>query len=148
MELADDWASGSKAALAGNDRITMMMMTLMTLMMMAILNHYYKTHLVPPTGGTTTLVDLVMPERGDSLVEAFNIWKEAGEDAACCDFALAVTVPQMDDQTRFTFIVIAIIINVVTIITTSMKGRHGAVVQGAGRQLLQAVHVPEGPADA
>ena len=95
-----------------------------------------------------TLVDLVMPERGDSLVEAFNIWKEAGEDAACCDFALAVTVPQMDDQTRFTFIVIAITINVVTIITTSMKGRHGAVVQGAGRQLLQAVHVPEGPADA
>ena len=146
MELADDWASGSKAALAGKNRITMMMMTLMTLMMMVILNCSYKAHLVPPTGGTTTLVDLVMPERGDSLVEAFNIWKEAGEDAACCDFALAVTVPQMDDQTRFTFIVI--IINVVTIITTSMKGRHGAVVQGAGRQLLQAVHVPEGPADA
>ena len=144
MELADDWASGSKAALAGKIRITMMMMTLMTLMVMAILNHSYKTHLVPPTGGTTTLVDLVMPERGDSLVEAFNIWKEAGEDAACCDFALAVTVPQMDDQTRFIFF----FINVVTIITTSMKGRHGAVVQGAGRQLLQAVHVPEGPADA
>ena len=143
MELADDWASGSKAALAGKNRITMMTMTLMTLMMMMVIpNHSYKTHLVPPTGGTTTLVDLVMPERGDSLVEAFNIWKEAGEDAACCDFALAVTVPQMDDQTRFTFI------NVVTIITTSMKGRHGAVVQGAGRQLLQAVHVPEGPADA
>ena len=39
-------------------------------------------------------------------------------------------------------------LNVVTIITTSMKGRHGTVVQGAGRQLLQAVHVPEGPADA
>ena len=51
-------------------------------------------------GGTTTLVDLVMPERGDSLVEAFNMWKESGEEAACCDFALAVAVPQMDEQTR------------------------------------------------
>jgi len=42
----------------------------------------------------------VMPERGDSLVDAFNIWKESGEDSACCDFALAVAVPQIDDQTR------------------------------------------------
>ena len=46
------------------------------------------------------MVDLVMPERGDSLVEAFNMWKESGEEAACCDFALAVALPQMDDQTR------------------------------------------------
>jgi len=33
-------------------------------------------------------------------VEAFNMWKESGEEAACCDFALAVAVPQMDEQTR------------------------------------------------
>ena len=42
----------------------------------------------------------MMPERGDSLVEAFNMWKESGEEGACCDFALAVAVPQMDEQTR------------------------------------------------
>ena len=41
------------------------------------------------------MVDLVMPERGDSLVEAFNMWKECGEEAACCDFALAVYPPAL-----------------------------------------------------
>ena len=57
-----------------------------------------------------------MPERGDSLVEAFNIWKESGEDAACCDFALAVAVPQIDDQTRCAFIIIIIIIIIIMIV--------------------------------
>ena len=47
---------------------------------------------------TTSFIDHVAP--GDSLVDAFNIWKESGEDSACCDFALAVAVPQIDDQTR------------------------------------------------
>ena len=46
-----------------------------------------------------------MPERGDSLVEAFNMWKESGEDSACCDFALAIAVPQIDDQTRWDYFI-------------------------------------------
>jgi len=67
VELADDWSSGTRAAVAG---------------------------------GTTMVVDLVLPERGDGLVEAFNSWREAAEEATCCDFALAVAVPQVDQQTR------------------------------------------------
>ena len=43
-------------------------------------------------GGTTMVVDLVIPEKGGSLVDAFTAWKEAGEEKSCCDFALTVAV--------------------------------------------------------
>jgi len=67
LELADDWASGTKAALAG---------------------------------GTTMVVDLVIPERGDSLLEAYKSWREAAEQNSSCDFALSVAVPTMDENTK------------------------------------------------
>jgi len=51
-------------------------------------------------GGTTMVVDLVLPEKGASLVDAFNAWKEAGQDKSCCDFALTVAVPHVSDGSK------------------------------------------------
>jgi len=50
-------------------------------------------------GGTTMVVDLVIPEKGGSLVDAFTAWKEAAEKS-CCDFALTVAVPHVTDGSK------------------------------------------------
>jgi len=51
-------------------------------------------------GGTTMVVDLVIPQRGESLIEAFTEWKEAAEEKSCCDFALTVAVPHVSDDAK------------------------------------------------
>ena len=43
-------------------------------------------------GGTTTVLDVVMPERGESLVEAHQKWADWAEQKACCDYGLHVGV--------------------------------------------------------
>jgi len=51
-------------------------------------------------GGTTTIVDLVIPEQGKSLIEAFKDWKNVGEEKSLCDFALTVAVPKIIDAVK------------------------------------------------
>ena len=51
-------------------------------------------------GGTTMVVDLVLPGKGESLIEAFHEWKNAGEKKSCCDFALSVAVPHVNDKSK------------------------------------------------
>ena len=41
-----------------------------------------------------------MPQKGGSLVDAFNMWKEAGEQNSCCDFAFSVAVPHVTAEAK------------------------------------------------
>ncbi|XP_013174840.1 PREDICTED: dihydropyrimidinase isoform X2 [Papilio xuthus] len=43
-------------------------------------------------GGTTTVIDFVLPQKGQSLVEAYNHWREKADNKVCCDYALHVGV--------------------------------------------------------
>ncbi len=52
--IADDFESGTRAALAG---------------------------------GTTMVVDQVMPTKEQSILECYNEWKQDAEEKACCDYA-------------------------------------------------------------
>ena len=38
-------------------------------------------------GGTTTVVELVESGAEQSIIDAFNNWKEDAENNACCDYA-------------------------------------------------------------
>ena len=49
-------------------------------------------------GGTTTVLDVVMPERGESLVEAHNKWAEWADQKACCDYGLHVGVTYWSEK--------------------------------------------------
>merc|ERR1712223_1059683 len=52
------------------------------------------------SGGTTTVVDLVVPAKDESMLEAVTSWKEEIEASACCDVALTVAITRWDDSTK------------------------------------------------
>lgn len=61
-------------------------------------DNFYHGSKAALAGGTTTIVDCVVPEQGQSLVEAYNKWREAADPAVCCDFALRVAVTWWGDK--------------------------------------------------
>ena len=50
-------------------------------------------------GGTTMVVDLVIPEPEEGLLAAVTAWKEEAQENSCCDFSLAVAVTCVTEQT-------------------------------------------------
>lgn len=50
-------------------------------------------------GGTTSIIDFVIPSPGQSLMEAFDIWRDWAKKAAC-DYAFHVAITWWDDSVR------------------------------------------------
>lgn len=39
-------------------------------------------------GGTTTIIDLIVPHKGESLIQAYDAWRCKADGKAVCDYAL------------------------------------------------------------
>lgn len=39
-------------------------------------------------GGTTTVIDLILPQKDESLIEAYDVWRGKADGKAVCDYGL------------------------------------------------------------
>ncbi|XP_006038291.1 dihydropyrimidinase [Alligator mississippiensis] len=51
-------------------------------------------------GGTTMIIDFAIPQKGGSLIEAYNTWRSWADPKVCCDYALHVAVTWWSDKVK------------------------------------------------
>jgi dihydropyrimidinase len=51
-------------------------------------------------GGTTTLIEMCCPSRGEDAMEQYNVWKAKAAGLSACDYAFHMAVTRFDEQTE------------------------------------------------
>ncbi|XP_040441518.1 dihydropyrimidinase [Falco naumanni] len=52
------------------------------------------------SGGTTMIIDFAIPQKGCSLIEAFDTWRSWADPKVCCDYALHVAVTWWSNKVK------------------------------------------------
>ncbi|CAD5221844.1 unnamed protein product [Bursaphelenchus okinawaensis] len=51
-------------------------------------------------GGTTMIIDFVIPDKQTTPLEAYHQWRKWADDKVCCDYALSMAITSWNDQVK------------------------------------------------
>eukprot|EP00094_Tigriopus_californicus_P000025 TCALIF_00025-PA protein Name:"Similar to DPYS Dihydropyrimidinase (Homo sapiens)" AED:0.05 eAED:0.05 QI:11/0/0/1/0.8/0.83/6/0/1031 len=51
-------------------------------------------------GGTTMIIDFIIPQKGEKLADAYKKWKTWAEEKVCCDYSFHMAITHWDESVR------------------------------------------------
>lgn len=59
---------------------------------------FYQGTKAAVAGGTTTIIDFVLPRNDENLLEAYERYRSTADEKVCCDYALHVCVTSWNNK--------------------------------------------------